>query len=75
VAAVTKSPGVMVWIWLLYLAWDNGMRPVPLANVKLKRWGVNRETKRRVLDALEKAGLIVIERRPRKAPVVTLTLL
>jgi hypothetical protein len=74
VAKATKSPGVMVWVRLLYLAWDNGMRPVPLANVKLKNCGVSRKIKNRVLRDLERAGLITVERRFGKSPVVTLVL-
>ena len=73
VARATRSPGTMVWIWLLYLAWGSGARTVPLANAKLKQWGVSRNVKWRVLRDLEKADLVVIERRPRRAPLITLT--
>ena len=46
---------------------------MPLANAKLKQWGVSRNVKWRVLRDLEKADLVVIERRPRRAPLITLT--
>ncbi len=70
-AKVTKTPRAMVWIWLLYMAWERGSRSVRLANVTLRGWGVSRRTKWRVLQDLEKAGLILIERRPRKSPRIT----
>ena len=73
-ARATRSPDMMVCVWLLYQAWRDG-QPVPMANTKLKRWGVSREVKRRVLRDLERAGLIVVDRQPWKAPSVTLVLL
>ena len=46
-----------------------------LPNGRLLRAGVSREIKRRVLRNLERAGLISVERPPKKNPVVTLVLL
>jgi hypothetical protein len=69
----------MVWIWLLYLAWRDrksiGRDAIPLANAKLKSWGITRKVKQRVLRDLERARLIKVERRPKKSPLVTLVLL
>ena len=74
-AKATRAPDVLVWVWLLYKFWDGHGQPVPMANAKLKRWGVSREIKRRVLRDLENAGLITVERLPRKTPTVTIILL
>jgi hypothetical protein len=71
-AKATGTPRALVWIWLLYLVWDKGSRTVPLANATLQSWGISRHTKWRALQDLEKAKLIRIKRRPRRAPQVTI---
>src|SRR5262245_30480502 len=71
----TRSPTTMVLIELLYASWRAKRRTFPLPNSRLRRLGVNRETKRRVLRALEQEGLIKVDRRGRKTPTVTLLLL
>lgn len=58
---------------LLYEHWRTGGRPVRLSNVMLAGDGVARRSKWRALRELEKLGLVKVERRPRKAPVVTLS--
>ena len=45
---------------------------VPLTNVTLSRFGVDRHAKRRALRALEDASLISVHREPGKNPVITL---
>lgn len=55
---------------LLYAHWYNGGRPIRLANVGLVATGVGRNEKRRGLVYLEGKGLISIERRPRKSPLI-----
>lgn len=45
---------------------------ITLTTAILNRFKVNRKAKYRALDALEAAGLIVVERRPRKNPVVSI---
>jgi len=57
---------------LLYQHWRTSGRPSPLSNVALLRAGVSRREKWRALEELESAGLIKVERRPRKSPVVTI---
>lgn len=47
-----------------------GGRPVPLANVALARSGVSRHQKWRALRELERLGLVRIESRARKSPIV-----
>jgi hypothetical protein len=45
---------------------------VTVANKTLKTWGVNPKTKSRALRAFEKAGLITVQWRGRRSPIVTL---
>jgi hypothetical protein len=54
---------------LLYQHWKTGGRPIPLANANA---GMNRRSKWRALNELERLKLVEIERRRRKSPVVTL---
>jgi hypothetical protein len=49
-------------------------KPVTLGNGWLAELGVSRYAKRRALSMLEKLGMITVERRLRKAPIVTLIL-
>ena len=56
---------------LLYLHWRNKGRPFKLANGMLRNDGISRATKWRGLPELEARGLIAVERRPRKSPVIT----
>jgi hypothetical protein len=57
---------------LLYLSWRARGEPIRLANGPPRVDGVSRYSKWRALDELERRGLIVIERRRRRAPVVRL---
>jgi hypothetical protein len=49
-----------------------GEQTILLTTVECKKWGVSRESKRRALEALESAGLIAVERRGSKNPLVTI---
>ena len=60
-----------VALHLLYRHWKAGGRSFSLANGSLKTEGVARGTKWRALRELERLGLITVERRPRKSPVIT----
>ena len=44
-----------------------------VSNMMLREWGIQPDAKGRALRALEKAGLIAIERRGKRSPRVTLT--
>ena len=44
---------------------------VKLSNAVMKRWGVGREGKVAALQALRTAGLVRVEERPKKSPLVT----
>jgi hypothetical protein len=72
VAKATNSPGDMVFILLAYLTWKTKSPTFVLSNDYLKRYGVNREAKRRVLARLEKAGVIKVQRQGLRSPLVTL---
>jgi DNA-binding transcriptional ArsR family regulator len=74
----TQTPQAFLSIWLLHLAWKAGSRTgntgrtFPLPNGQLTEYGVDRRAKRRALANLEKAGLIAVERRGRKTPIITI---
>jgi Bacterial regulatory proteins, gntR family len=71
-AKATKTPRAMVWVLLQHMAWQNDHAAFPVSNAVLAKYGVSREVKRRALASLESSGLIVVERRHGRAPVVTL---
>lgn len=71
-AKATRSPTTLVLIELLYASWKARSSTFSFPNVRLAALGISREIKRRVLRDLERGGLITVERRPRKSPVVTL---
>jgi hypothetical protein len=60
-----------VALHLLYRHWKSSGRPISLANGVLKMEGVSRGTKWRGLRELEQLGLITVECRPNKSPMVT----
>lgn len=55
---------------LLYLNWRNKGQAFRLPNGMLLVDGISRRTKWRALVELERRGLISIERRPRKSPLI-----
>jgi hypothetical protein len=57
-------------LYLLYAHWRNGGRRIRLSNGVLAAAGVDRTTKWVGLRALEQAGLIKVEYRQRKAPMI-----
>lgn len=71
-ATATRSPTTLVLIELLHIAFKTRRATFPVPNGRLKAAGVSREIKRRTLLDLERAGLVLVERPPRKTPVVTL---
>jgi hypothetical protein len=44
----------------------------PLMNSDLERWGIDRRTKSRAVAALEGAGLISVERKTHRWPIITI---
>ena len=57
---------------LLHRHWKNNCGFVKLANGMLEEDGISRPTKWRALRQLERRGLIAIESRPRKSPIIRL---
>ena len=74
-ARATKTPKALVWLRLLHMAWKANSSTFPLPNGKLESEGVSRFAKYRALRELEAAGLIVVERRHGKAPLVSIVCL
>jgi hypothetical protein len=74
-AKATRMPRMLVLLELLHRSWKARSLTFPLPNGSLGKKGAGREAKRRVLRDLERAGLITVERRHRKAPIVTLVVL
>jgi hypothetical protein len=72
--ALNGAPGTTyrLAIYLLHLHWKGGGGPIKLANGMLKNDGVSRQTKWRALGDLEHRGLITVEHRPRRSPLVRL---
>ena len=57
---------------LLYLGWKGKGAPIKLANGMFRIDGVSRQSKWRALNDLERRGLITVERRPNRSPIVRL---
>jgi hypothetical protein len=57
--------------YLLYLHWKNKGQPFKLSNGMLREDGVSPRSKWRALRDLEQCGLITVECRPKRAPIVT----
>jgi DNA-binding transcriptional ArsR family regulator len=74
IARAYELPGraLIVGLCLWRLSGALGNRTVTLGNAELKPFGIDRASKSRALDALEKAGLIRAERKPGRWPIVTL---
>jgi hypothetical protein len=73
--ATTGGAPALMLIYLLHASWKARSTTFPLPNGYLKQHGVSRDVKRRILRELEAAGLITIERRVRKSPLVTLVVI
>jgi len=57
--------------YLLYQNWKNGSGPIKLANEMLERSGISHDAKTKALRELERRGLIRVDRRRCKSPIVT----
>src|SRR5437870_3990955 len=64
-----KAPVVATLLW--YRSKREGSATVTLTQVFLNTFGISRQARYRALQSLEAAGLISVQRRPRKSPVVT----
>ena len=65
-----KALHVAIAIWFLAGIKDN--RKLVLSNAVPRMLGVNRHAKSRGLKALERAGLVVVERQRGRSPLVTI---
>jgi hypothetical protein len=63
---------ILLALDLLYLGWKKG-GPIKLTNGMLREDGISRQSKWRGLNELERRGLITVERRPRRSPIVRLS--
>jgi hypothetical protein len=70
--AATNCQKAMVWIWLVHRMRKTKSTTVTIPNRALAKYGISRRVKSLALRQLEEAGLISVERRPRKTPLVTL---
>lgn len=67
-----KAPlAVALAIW--FEAGRGRCKEVTLTTAILNRFGINRKAKYRALEALEKAGLISVKRKPRRNPIVAIS--
>jgi hypothetical protein len=68
-----RSPSTYrVALHLLRQYWQTDQLQFDLANGGLELKGVDRHAKQTALRELERAGLILVQRRPRKSPTITL---
>jgi hypothetical protein len=69
----STSKTLLVGVWLFYLSLKNNRRRTfSVSNVGAKIFGISPRAKRKALHQLKAAGLILVERRPRRNPIVTL---
>jgi hypothetical protein len=59
---------------LVYEHWRGGGRVIVLSNSAVEKIGISRRSKWHALAELERIGLVVVERRSRKSPRITLLL-
>jgi hypothetical protein len=74
-AKATRTPKALVWIELLRVAWKTKRATFSLPSGRLAKAGVSKDMKGRALRELEVAGLITVERRNGKNPMVTIVVL
>jgi hypothetical protein len=60
----------LVALYLLHLNWKNYGKPFKLPNGMLEYDGISRYSKWRALSDLGRRGLIAVEHRPKKSPLV-----
>ena len=73
VARHSRDNTFAVLCHLLHLDWKQGGGPIKVPNGFLDKLGIGRGAKSRALRKLERLGIISVERRDRKSPIVTIT--
>jgi hypothetical protein len=61
-----------VAIYILRRDWETNGEPVKVTNVAMNERGIDRRRKWEALTELEELGLIRVQRRPDRSPIVTL---
>jgi hypothetical protein len=73
-ALASSGAGGKVWVvacHVLYETWRAKGRPITVPNGMLERCGVSRDAKTRTLRKLEQLGLVSVEWRANKSPIVS----
>jgi hypothetical protein len=70
-AKATDGERLLVWLLILHRCWKERKRTVTVTNVLCAKYGIDRRVKNRALRQLETAGLIIVEWRARRNPIVT----
>lgn len=70
-AEVLGGQHLLVWLYIHHRLWADKRPTVVIGNQTLSAWGVSRKTKCSALRKLEDAGLVEVEWRERKSPLVT----
>ena len=73
VARHSRDKTLAVLCHLLNLEWKQGGGPIKVPNGFLAKLGIGRGAKSRALSKLARLGIISVERRGRKSPIVTIT--
>jgi hypothetical protein len=68
----TTDKAWLVLFHILYEVWQKNGEPIKLPNGMLKRYGVSRHAKQLALAKLERLGIICVQRRGRKSPIITI---
>jgi hypothetical protein len=68
----SRDKTFVVLCHLLHLEWKQRGGPIKLPNGLLDKLGVGRGAKSRALSKLERLGIVSVERRDRKSPIVTI---
>jgi hypothetical protein len=63
---------LLVWLYIHHRVWADKRNTVTIGNQTLSSWGVTRRVKYAALRKLEAAGLISVEWRENRNPLVTL---
>jgi hypothetical protein len=71
-AVLHSSKQFLVWLYVFHRVWADKSNTVTVANTTLNSWGVRRDQKTQALRLLEGAGLIAVQWRERRSPLVTL---
>jgi hypothetical protein len=70
--SATRVSTFKLALLLLYESWRMGGRPIVLSNILSQAEGLSRRSKWNALAELEALGLIRVERRKRRSPVLVL---